>query len=116
MKFKAAILTEINKPLSVDVIQTTELQIGQVLVKILVSGLCGAQLQEIAGEKGNAGFVPHLMGHEGCGIVEEIGPGVTTVKVGDKVVMHWRKGDGIESNFPTYTFNGKKCQAVKLQL
>ena len=114
MKFKAAILTEINKPLSVDVIQTTELQIGQVLVKILVSGLCGAQLQEIAGEKGNAGFVPHLMGHEGCGIVEEIGPGVTTVKVGDKVVMHWRKGDGIESNCPTYTFNGKKMSSGKV--
>ena len=114
MKFKAAILTEINKPLSVDIVETTELQIGQVLVKILVSGLCGAQLQEIAGQKGNAGFVPHLMGHEGCGIVEEIGPGVTTVKVGDKVVMHWRKGDGIESNFPSYIYNDKKMSSGKV--
>ena len=102
MKFKAAILTEIGKPLVVSEIETTELKVGQVLIKILMSGLCGAQLQELAGLKGNSKFVPHLLGHEGCGIVEEIGPGVTTVKVGDKVVMHWRKGDGIESDFPTY--------------
>lgn len=114
MKFKAAILTQINKPLTVDYIENDILQTGQVLVKILVSGLCGAQLQEIAGEKGNSGFVPHLMGHEGCGIVEEIGPGVTTVKVGDKVVMHWRKGDGIESNFPTYFYNNKKMSSGKV--
>ena len=45
------------------------------------------------------------MGHEGCGIVEEVGVGVTTVKVGDKVVMHWRKGDGIEAPFPSYIYN-----------
>ena len=54
------------------------------------------------------------MGHEGCGIVEEIGPGVTTVKVGDKVVMHWRKGDGIESNFPSYIYNDKKMSSGKV--
>jgi Zn-dependent alcohol dehydrogenase len=47
------------------------------------------------------------MGHEGCGLVEEIGPGVTNVKHGDKVVMHWRQGHGIESDFPKYNLNGK---------
>ena len=72
MKFKAAILTEIGKPLVVSEIETTELKVGQVLIKILMSGLCGAQLQELAGLKGNSKFVPHLLGHEGCGIVEEI--------------------------------------------
>ena len=65
MKFKAAILTEINMPLTVAEIETTPLAIGQVLVKILTSGLCGAQLLEIAGHKGNTKFVPHLIGHEG---------------------------------------------------
>jgi len=114
MKFKAAILSELNKPLIISEIESTELKIGQVLIKILMSGLCGAQLQEISGFKGNGNFLPHLMGHEGCGIVEEIGPGVSTVKVGDKVVMHWRKGDGIESDFPTYIYNGKKMSSGKV--
>lgn len=114
MKFKAAILTEIDKPLTISNIETTELQIGQVLVKILISGLCGAQLQEISGLKGNSKFLPHLLGHEGCGIVEEVGPGVTKVKKGDKVVMHWRKGDGIEASFPKYIFNGKEISSGKV--
>ena len=48
-----------------------------------------------------------MLGHEGGGIVEEVGPGVTTVKIGDKVVMHWRKGDGIESGFPSYKWEDK---------
>ena len=59
MHFNAAILEQINSPLIISNIETTELKIGQVLVKILVSGLCGAQLQEIRGEKGNAKFTPH---------------------------------------------------------
>ena len=97
---KAAILEQIDAPLAVREVELTELKFGQVLVKVLVSGLCGAQLHEIKGHKGNAKFLPHLMGHEGCGIVEEIGLGVTTVEPGDKVVMHWRPGSGIESPFP----------------
>lgn len=114
MKFKAAILKELNKDLIISNIESTELQYGQVLVKNLVSGLCGAQLQEIAGLKGNANFLPHLLGHEGCGIVEKIGLGVSTVKIGDKVVMHWRKGDGIESPFPNYIYDGKKISSGKV--
>lgn len=113
MKFKAAILTELNKPLTLAEVETTELQVGQVLVNILLSGLCGAQLQEIAGLKGNANFLPHLLGHEGCGIVQEVGAGVTKVKVGDKVVVHWLKGAGIEAPFPTYLYNGKKMSSGK---
>ncbi|MDO8573080.1 MAG: zinc-binding dehydrogenase [bacterium] len=111
---KAVILVEINSPLTVGEVTLTELSFGQVLVKILVSGICGSQLQEIAGNKGNAKFVPHLLGHEGCGIVDDIGPGVTKVKKGDKVVMHWRKGDGIESDFPTYMFKGKPMKSGKV--
>ena len=88
---KAVLLEELNKDLVLGEVELTPLQPGQVLVKNLVSGLCGAQLQEIAGLKGNANFLPHLMGHEGCGIVEEIGIGVNTVKVGDKVLLEWNK-------------------------
>ncbi len=111
---KAAILEQIDAPLTVGEVGLTELLRGQVLVKILVSGICGSQLQEIAGNKGNAKFLPHLMGHEGCGIVEEVGEGVTKVKKGDKVVMHWRKGEGVEADFPTYTFNGKTMKSGKV--
>ncbi|OHA58416.1 MAG: hypothetical protein A2571_01390 [Candidatus Vogelbacteria bacterium RIFOXYD1_FULL_44_32] len=111
---KAAILEEINGPLTVGEVGLTDLTFGQVLVKVLVSGICGAQLQEIAGNKGNAKFVPHLLGHEGAGIVEDTGVGVTKVKKGDKVIMHWRKGDGIESDFPSYLFKDKVIKSGKV--
>ena len=111
---KAAVLVELNKPLLLADVDLTELTTGQVLVKVLVSGICGSQLHDINGNKGNVKFLPHLMGHEGCGIVEDIGPGVLTVKPGDKVVMHWRPGLGIDSNFPQYILNGKKFSSGKV--
>lgn len=111
---KAIVLEEINKPLVIGDVELGALGVGQVKVKNLVSGICGAQLQEIAGNKGNAKFTPHLMGHEGCGIVEEVGDGVSTVKEGDKVVMHWRPGTGIEAGFPTYTYKGKSMSSGKV--
>ncbi len=111
---KAAVLEAINTPLSVSEVGLTDLSFGQVLVKVSVSGICGSQLQEIGGHKGNAAYVPHLMGHEGCGIVENIGAGVTRVKKGDKVVMHWRKGEGIESDFPSYVFKNKLIKSGKV--
>jgi len=114
MIFKAAILEKLNAPLAIKEVHSTELQVGQVLVRILASGLCGAQLHEIRGHKGNAKFLPHLMGHEGCGIVEEVGLGVTTVNLGDKVVMHWRKGPGVEAPFPRYILDGKEMSSGKV--
>ena len=111
---KAAVLVEIDNPLVVKNIELTPLMFGQVKIKVLISGLCGAQLQEISGLKGNGKFLPHLLGHEGCGIVEEIGLGVTRVKVGDKVVMHWRVGGGIESPFPNYVVDGKTISSGKV--
>ena len=111
---KAVILETINAPLVIHEVELMPLQFGQVLVKILVSGICGSQLHEIAGNKGNAKFVPHLLGHEGCGIVEAVGVGVSRVKPGDKVIMHWRKGDGIESDFPSYMYKGKIIRSGKV--
>lgn len=111
---KAAVLEQIDGPLTVAEVGLTPLKHGQVLVKVLASGICGSQLQEIAGNKGNAKFLPHLMGHEGAGLVMEIGPGVTFVKPGDKVVMHWRKGRGIESESPKYIFNGREITSGKV--
>ena len=111
---KAAILEKIDAPLAIREVDLTPLKFGQVLVKILVSGLCGAQLHEIRGHKGNAKFLPHLMGHEGCGIVDKVGLGVTTVKPGDKVVMHWRPGSGVEAPFPNYILDGKTISSGKV--
>lgn len=111
---KAAILEKIDHPLVVADVALTEIKFGQVAVKINVSGVCGAQLQEIAGQKGNAKFVPHLLGHEGCGIVECVGEGVTRVKTGDKVILHWKKGEGIESPFPEYIYDGKRISSGKI--
>jgi S-(hydroxymethyl)glutathione dehydrogenase/alcohol dehydrogenase len=111
---KAVVLTELNKPLKVCDITPMPLSIGQVLVKVLVSGVCGSQLLEIKGYKGNAKFLPHLMGHEGCGIVSEVGQGVTRVKVGDKVVMHWMKTEGIESPFPAYKYENQIISSGKV--
>lgn len=106
---KAAILIEKNKPLHVDnVTLPKKLSFGQVRVRLLASGLCGAQLQEMSGLKGNEKYMPHLIGHEGCGIVEDLGEDVSKVKKGDKVVLHWRKGSGIEAKFAKYLWNDRE--------
>lgn len=111
-KMKAAILTELKAPLTVAEVQLPEtLGVGQVLVKVHFSGICGSQLGEIDGVKGEDRFLPHLLGHEASGVVISIGPGVTQVKTGDKVVLHWRKGLGIESETPQYSWNGRKVNA-----
>ena len=102
MKAKAAILVESSKPLVIEEIEIPALTFGQVLVKVLCSGICGAQINEIDAAKGPDKFLPHLLGHEATAEVMEIGPAVTTVKPGDRVVMHWRKGTGIHSPTPKY--------------
>ena len=109
---KAAILMAQNEKLLVDDIQLpSSLKVGQVLVKLLFSGICGSQLGEIDGAKGEDKYIPHLLGHEGSGFVQEIGPGVKTVKKGDSVVLHWKKGEGIESEPPKYIWKGKEINA-----
>lgn len=102
MKTLAAVLVEQKKPLVLEEIEIPPLSVGQVLVKVLCSGICGSQLGEIDGVKGPDRFLPHLLGHEGTGIVQECGEGVSTVRPGDKAVLHWRKGAGLESLTPKY--------------
>jgi len=102
MKTRAAILVEQKKPLVIEEVEVPALKLGQVLVKVLASGICGSQIGEINGVKGPDRFLPHLLGHEGCGTVLEVGEGVRTVKPGDRVVLHWRKGAGLESVTPVY--------------
>ena len=111
-KMQAAILTELNAPLVVAEIDLPKtLAVGQVLVKIHYSGICGSQLGEIDGAKGEDKYLPHLLGHEASGTVVAIGPGVRHVKPEDKVVLHWRKGLGIEAETPNYSWDGRKVNA-----
>ena len=109
---KAAILVKSKKPLILgDLELPKNLTYGQVKVKVFYSGICGAQINEIDAVKGKDKFLPHLLGHEGSGIVEEIGNGVKNVRPGDHVVLHWRKGAGIQSATPEYKWNNKKINA-----
>ena len=109
---QAAILVEQNKPLLVESIELPQsLDVGQVLVELECSGICGSQLGEIDGVKGPDRFLPHLLGHEGFARVLSIGPGVRHVQPGDSVVLHWRPGAGIESQPPQYRWRNKPLNA-----
>lgn len=100
---RAAILTQLGKPLElVDLVHHSRIAFGQVRVKIKYSGICGAQINEIDGTKGDDKFLPHCLGHEGVGEVIEIGVGVRTVDLGDVVVLHWRPSDGLQCDPPVY--------------
>jgi S-(hydroxymethyl)glutathione dehydrogenase/alcohol dehydrogenase len=99
---RAVILEKQRSPLKIEDVRLLPLLHGQVLVKVEAASICGAQLREISGAKGKDFHLPHLLGHEGAGIVLDCGFGVTTVKKGDHVVMHWRKGEGIDAAPPKY--------------
>lgn len=106
MKTRAAILEKLNSPLILDEIEIPKLECGQVLVQVRCSGICGTQLGEIAGVKGPDKYLPHLLGHEGGAMVLETGPGVSHVRTGDRVVMHWQKGAGVQAQPAKYNQNG----------
>ena len=111
-KAKAAVLAKSREPLIVDEIELPDtLNVGQVLVKVLYTTICGAQLNEIAAAKGPDKFLPHLLGHEASATVLETGPGVSNVKPGDTVVLHWRPSLGIQCMPPSYKWRGKTLNA-----
>jgi Zn-dependent alcohol dehydrogenase len=110
--FKAAILEKSNSDLVVDQVKFgDDLKAGQVLVKVFYSGICGAQINEIQAVKGPDKFLPHLLGHEGYGEIIAIGELVKSVSVGDKVVLHWMPGAGIQSDPAKYVWNDKVLNA-----
>ncbi|MCU4674730.1 alcohol dehydrogenase catalytic domain-containing protein [Catenovulum sp. 2E275] len=100
---KAAIIKTLNEDLVIlDDIQIPPLKRGQVLVKVMYAGVCHSQLMEARGMRGEDKYLPHMLGHEGVGIVEQIGEDVTKVTVGDKVVLGWIKGEGIDAGGSVY--------------
>ncbi|RXJ66616.1 acetoin dehydrogenase [Halarcobacter ebronensis] len=111
---KAAILEQVNKPLQIKNIKFNTLKRGQVLVELAYSGVCHSQLMEARGKRGEDKWLPHLLGHEGTGIVKEIGEGVTKVNVGDKVILGWIKGEGIDANTAQYTSHNQIINSGKV--
>jgi S-(hydroxymethyl)glutathione dehydrogenase/alcohol dehydrogenase len=93
---RAAVLESVGKPLVVKDIDLPNLVTGQVLVKVLFSGVCRSQVMEVRGWRGKDPWLPHLLGHEGSGIVLAVGDGVTKVTPGDEVILGWVKGDGLD--------------------
>ena len=85
MKMKAAVLYEIGKPVKVEEVTLDEPQANEVLVKVAATGVCHTDLHFIKGDMPQP--LPVVLGHEGAGIVEKVGPGVTTLKPGDHVIM-----------------------------
>jgi len=109
---QAAILAQSRQPLIVDRIELPDtLDVGQVLVRVVYTTICGAQINEIDAAKGPDKFLPHLLGHEAAAEVVEIGPGVGSVKRGDAVVLHWRPSQGIQSRTPVYAWRGARLNA-----
>jgi S-(hydroxymethyl)glutathione dehydrogenase/alcohol dehydrogenase len=111
MKTEAALLVQTGTPLVVAEIEIPVLKPGQVLVEIAYSGVCGTQVMEWRGDKGEDKWVPHCLGHEGSGTVLETGGAVTKVRAGDRVVLSWIKGNGIEAGGAVYDWDGRKVNA-----
>lgn len=84
MKTRAAVLYNFNEPLRIEEVELEEPQANEVLVRLVANGICGSDLHAIKGELPVS--LPMALGHEGAGIVEKVGPGVTKVKPGDHVV------------------------------
>ena len=85
IKSKAAIAWGPNQPLSIEEVDVMLPRKGEVLVKIVASGVCHTDAFTLSGEDPE-GVFPAILGHEGGGIVEQVGEGVTSVQVGDHVI------------------------------
>ena len=85
MKMHAAVLEEFGKPLVVQELDLAPPKEGEVLVKLKACGVCHTDLYTASGVD-PSGYAPCVLGHEGAGVVEEVGAGVTSVKPGDHVV------------------------------
>ncbi len=92
MKTRAALLREVGQPLVIEEVELAEPQAGEVLVRIAAAGVCHSDLHYMKGEW--AIPKPAVLGHEGAGIVERVGPGVTRVQPGDHCVLIFRPNCG----------------------
>lgn len=96
MKVKAAVAWGPNQPLSIEMVDLEGPKKGEVLVKIVATGVCHTDAYTLSGVDPE-GIFPVILGHEGAGIVEEVGDGVTSLKKGDHVI-------------PLYTPECRECK------
>jgi S-(hydroxymethyl)glutathione dehydrogenase/alcohol dehydrogenase len=85
MKIRAAVLEEFGQPLVVQEVDLAEPGPGEVLVRLVACGVCHTDLYTASGVD-PSGYAPAVLGHEGAGVVEQTGPGVTSVRPGDHVI------------------------------
>ena len=111
MKTRAAILETLCAPLVLDEIEVPSLECGQVLVEVAPAASAAHNSGKSTVRRAPDKYLPHLLGHEGGGVVLETGPGVTQVHKGDHVVLHWRKGAGIHASGPKYKWDGRIVNA-----
>ncbi len=96
MDTRAAVAMAAGEPLSVETVQLDGPQTGEVLVEIMATGICHTDAYTLSGADPE-GLFPSIMGHEGAGVVREVGPGVTSVAPGDHVI-------------PLYTPECRQCK------
>lgn len=87
LRAKAAIMTEVGKPLQIREIEVAAPSVGEVRVRVAASGVCHSDLHTLDGTFEYQ--LPTILGHEGAGIVEDVGPYVTNVRPGDHVMLSW---------------------------
>src|SRR6266508_6723259 len=85
MKMRAAVLEGFGEPLSVQELDLAEPKGGEVLVRLVACGVCHTDLYTASGAD-PSGYAPTVLGHEGAGLVEKVGEGVTSLREGDHVV------------------------------
>ncbi len=110
MKSRAAVAFEAGQPLQIEEIDVAAPQAGEVLVRIVATGVCHTDAFTLSGADPE-GIFPSVLGHEGGGIVEEVGPEVTSVKPGDHVIPLYTP----ECGQCSYCTSGKTnlCQAIR---
>lgn len=96
MKSRAAVAWEAGKPLVIEEVDVAGPKAGEVLVQIVATGVCHTDAYTLSGTDPE-GLFPSILGHEGAGIVREVGAGVTSVQPGDHVI-------------PLYTAECRKCK------
>ena len=101
MKTRAAVAWEAKKPLSIETIEIGGPKAGEVLVEVMATGICHTDAYTLSGLDSEGKF-PAILGHEGAGIVREVGAGVTSVKPGDHVI-------------PLYTPECRNCKSCLSQ-
>jgi S-(hydroxymethyl)glutathione dehydrogenase / alcohol dehydrogenase len=85
VKIRAAVLEEFGQPLNVTEVELAEPRAGEVLVRVEACGVCHTDMYTASGAD-PSGYAPTVLGHEGCGVVERLGPDVSSLAVGDRVV------------------------------